>query len=154
MPGVAFESRILKKLTSIVLKPVYANVACVPDELEFIVTRLPTVPLTIKFSTVVVVDAGNVIVDGCTVLVILANVFAPVITNAPAPPWLSVGYEYPPPANVLDDADVMLIVPEPLVVKFEPDAVKVAPDITIVPPPNAIALTLVPVDENVPLVKV
>jgi hypothetical protein len=36
----------------------------VPGVLEFNVTKLPAVPFTLKADTVVVVDAGNVIVAG------------------------------------------------------------------------------------------
>ena len=152
--GVAFESLMLKYPTLTVLVPVYVNVLCVPAELELIVIKLPAVPFTLKSATVVVVLAGKVMVAGCTVLVMSANVFAPVITNAPAPPWLSVGYENPPPANVLDDALVMLIVPVPLVVWLVPDAVNVAPDTDIVPPLKAIDLVNAPVDDTAPVVNV
>ena len=62
------------------------RVARVPAVLLFSVTKLPAVPDTENAETVVVVLAGNVIVDGTDVAVMLMKVLAPVIVSAPAPP--------------------------------------------------------------------
>jgi hypothetical protein len=51
-----------------------------------IVIRFPPVPLKLKSLNVVVVPAVKRTDAGCTVFVMLLNVFAPVIVKAPAPP--------------------------------------------------------------------
>lgn len=127
-------------------------VACVPADELLSVTKLPTVPVRLKSENVFVVEAGIVMVAGCTVFVILANVFDPVIVSAPVPPWLIVGYEKPPPAKVFADPDVRLIVPVPVVVSPDPLAVKAAaPELVTTndpPEPKAIVRDVDPVDLN------
>ena len=100
-----------------------------------IVTKLPDVPESIKLLTEVVTPAGKVTVVGCTVLSIVTNVLAPVSVSVPTPSWLIVLYEAPPPANVLADAEVKLIIPGPEVVKL----VAVAASQTV-PEPDRITL--------------
>jgi hypothetical protein len=75
-------------------------------------------PLAFQLVKVFVVPAVNKIDVALVllrVLVMLLNVFEPVIVKAPAPPWLSVQLNVePPPTNVLADAEVMEIVPVPV----------------------------------------
>ena len=79
------------------------------------VTRLPAVPLRLKSPNVFVVAAVKRTDVGCTVFVMLVNVFEPVIVKAPAPPWLRVQlYVDPPPTKVLAVAAVMEIMPVPV----------------------------------------
>ena len=66
------------------------TVACVPADVQLIVTRLPAVPDRLKLVKVLVVLAGNVTVVGRTVFVMFVNVFAPLMVRAPAPPWFRV----------------------------------------------------------------
>ena len=74
------------------------TVACVPADVQLIVTRLPAVPDRLKLVKVLVVLAGNVTVVGRTVFVMLDHVFVPLMVNAPAPPWFRVQlYVEPPP---------------------------------------------------------
>ena len=61
-----------------------------PAVLLLIVIRLPTVPVKLKLVTVVIVLEGKVTVAGWTVLVMFVKVLAPVMVNAPAPPWFKV----------------------------------------------------------------
>lgn len=144
---------------------------CVPGELEFIVISFPAVPFTRKVpEIVVVVDAGKVIVLALPVSENdnKVNVFAPVITSAPADEATVYVKEYvaPPPAKVrelalaeliaipvmLDNVPVVLlhtvvaavevsdhVPPEPI------DTVVDAPDIA-----NVKHVTLNPALENVP----
>lgn len=119
--------------------------------LLFNVIRLPAAPDRLKLVNVLVVLAGNVIVAGCTVFVMLSNVFAPLIVRAPAPPWFRVQLNVdPPPTKVLAVAAVMEIVPVPVpavVVKLVGaellNAIVDAPGHTNVPPLNV--RSLVPV---------
>jgi hypothetical protein len=118
-PPVAAISLIAQKLTFTV-PDALESVARVPEVLLFIVMRLPEVPARLKpeVNVVVVLD-GKVMVAGCVVLLMSANVFAPVIVSAPAPPWLRVQLKVdPPPAKVLAVAAVkeMMPVPVPAVV--------------------------------------
>ena len=53
---------------------------------EPIVIRLPDVPDRLKLLNVLVVPAVNSTDAGCTVFVMLLNVFEPVMVKAPAPP--------------------------------------------------------------------
>ena len=77
--------------------------------------------------------------------------FDPETVKAPAPPLFNVGYEKLPPAKVFAKAEVIEIVPEPDVLKFDPLTVQLAPEIAQELPPNVIALKLDPVEENVPV---
>jgi len=82
---------------------------------EPIVIRFPAVPDKLKLVNVFVVPAVNKTDAGWTVLVMLLNVFEPVMVKAPRPPWFSVQLNVdPPPANVLKVAAVMEIVPVPV----------------------------------------
>ena len=82
---------------------------------EPMVIRLPDVPDKLKLLNVLVVPAVNRIDAGWVVLVMLLNVFEPVMVKAPAPPWLSVQLNVEPlPTNVLAVAAVMEIVPVPV----------------------------------------
>ena len=89
------------------------NVALVPAVLELSVMRLPAVPEAPKALTVCIVPAVSVMVAGCTLFVMLAKLLLCWIVSAPAPPWFSVGYVFPPPVNVLALALVMLMTPVP-----------------------------------------
>ena len=111
-PPVALMSLMSQKLTELT-PDASLRVARVPDVELLSVIRLPLVPETVNALTVVTVLAGNVIVAGCTVLVMLVKVLAPVIVSAPAPPWLRVGHVFDAPAKVLAFALVMLIVAVP-----------------------------------------
>ena len=77
----------------------------------------------------------------------MAKVLLPVMVRVPAPPWFRVipEQEMPPPAKVLADALVRLIVPVPVTVrsKDEIPTVKAEParDVVHVPEPNAIVRT-------------
>jgi hypothetical protein len=135
----------------------------VPEVLLLIVIKLPAVPFRLNPDRkVVVVLAVNVTVAGCTVFVILSNVFAPVIVSAPAPPWLSVQLKVdPPPTNVFAVAAVMEIVPVPVpAVVVKPvgtallNAVADAVGQTNVPPLNVRFLVPVAVVYAVPTVSV
>ena len=162
-------SLMLQKLT--LLTPLASdNVACVPAEELLIVIKFPLVPETLKAPTVVVVLAGNVIVAGWAVLVMLAKVLACWMVSAPVPPWFNVGHVNAPPANVLALVLVMLIVPvEALTVRFAalvfalqatplPAAVHVPdPSVSVlVPTPkaNEPRVTFLLLPSNVPLVSV
>jgi hypothetical protein len=108
------------------------------------VIRFPAVPDKLKLLNVVVVPAVNKTDAGCTVFVMLLNVFEPVIVKEPAPPWLSVQLNVePPPTKVLAVAAVMEIVPTPVpAVVVNPvgaallNAVVFAAEISNVPPLN------------------
>ena len=76
-------------------------------------------------------------------LVMLVNVLLPEIVNAPAPPWLSVGYTTPPPPNVFAEALVIEIVAAPVSVAVEPDEklhAKPEPVTVHVPEPRLIGI--------------
>jgi len=85
---------------------------------EPIVRSLVDSPLAFQSVKVFVVPAVNkidVALALLRVLVMLLNVFEPVMVKAPAPPWLSVQLNVdPPPINVLAVAEVMEIVPTPV----------------------------------------
>jgi hypothetical protein len=89
----------------------------------------------------------------------LLNVFEPVMDKAPAPPWLRVMPEKEklPPAKVLADALVRLIVPVPVtvspvvVVAFHTVPVPVQ---VIFPVPKAIVLVFALFKLNVPVLNV
>ena len=88
---------------------------CVAAVTLAIVIRLPAVPFRLKLLNVLVVPAVKRTDAGCTVFVMLLKVFAPVIVNAPAPPWFRVQLNVePPPTKVLAVAAVMDIVPVPV----------------------------------------
>ena len=66
--------------------PLVFESVCVAAVTLEIVIGLPKMPLKLKLLNVVVVAAVKRTDAGCTVFVILLNVFAPVIVNAPKPP--------------------------------------------------------------------
>ena len=135
---------------------------CVAAVTLAIVMRLPAVPFRLKLLNVVVVPAVKRTDAGCTVFVMLLNVFAPVIVSAPAPPWLMVQlYVDPPPTKVLAVAAVMEIVPVPVpaVVVYPVgaallNAVAAAVGQISVPPLKVRSLVPVPVVYAVPTVSV
>ena len=102
----------------------FDNVAAVPADELLIVKTFPAVPNAVKLETVCVVPAVNVIVVAFVAvyeLVIFANVFEPVIVNAPEPPWSNViAPQFAlPPLKVCADEDVIVTVaPDPETVKF------------------------------------
>lgn len=124
--------------TPLVLDRVKVPLAPVRDK----VRRFPEVPDAVKFATVVVTFGKMIVQAVGFVLLISANVFVPVIESDPAPPWLSSGYDNPPPANVFALPEVMLIVPVPeLMVKLVEVAAfhaVPAPTKVNVPEPNVI----------------
>ena len=129
---------------------------------EPMVIKFPAVPDKLKLVNVLVVPAVNNTDAGCTVFVMLLNVFEPVMVKAPAPPWLSVQLNVePPPTNVLAVAAVMEIVPVPVPavvvnpVGFELlNEVALAPVQTIVPPLKVRFFVPAPVTNLVGQVKV
>jgi len=145
----------------------FESVNCVPDTLLCNVTKAPSTPEAVNSETVWVVLAGNIIVAGCAVLVMLLKVFEPVMVNAPVPPWFKFQYVSPPPTNVLALVLVKDIVDVPalkvrLVVVVASHAVVVAPVIetvldpsvkvlaTVVDKSNVVAVTLKPLVLKVP----
>lgn len=153
-PPVALMSLMSQKLTELT-PDASLKVACVLGVELLSVIRFPLVPDTPNALTVVVVLAGNVIVAGWTVLVMLVNVLAPVMVSAPEPPWFSVGHVLPPPANVLALALVILIAPVPVTVKFVDVAQFHAvpePETAHVPEPTFNVRAVVPEESNEPQV--
>jgi hypothetical protein len=144
----------------------------VPDDLDSVceaavtdpmVSSLPDSPLAFQFVNVLVVPAVNridVAPVALYVLVILPNVFAPVMVNAPAPPWFSVmpEREAPPPAKVFAEALVRLMVPVPLTVpEVDVNAAPVPVRVTALEPILNVAVeskTLVKVTEKFEVAKV
>ena len=85
----------------------------------FNVSKRPDAPVPVSALTVIVVDAGNVIVfaavDAAYVEVMSLNVFAPETVNAPAPPLFNAQAKVePPPTNVLAVVPDILIEPTPV----------------------------------------
>ena len=129
---------------------------------EPMVKSLVDSPLAFQSAKVFVVPAVNKIDAALVllrVLVMLPNVFDPVMVNAPAPPWLSVMPEKEklPPAKVFADALVRLIVPVPVTVS--PVVVAVVhtvpvPVQVIFPVPKAIVLVSVLLELNKPVLNV
>ena len=169
-PPVALMSWMVQKLT-LTVPDASVRVARAPTVELLSVIWLPLVPETLNALTVVIVLAGNVIVAGCTVLAMLAKVFAPLMANAPAPPWARVPNDLPPPANVLALALVIVMVDAPaLTVTFAasvevfhatplPVTVQTLLAVVIVfAPPAAVANVLIdtawPLESIVPFVSV
>ena len=130
------------------------KLARVPAALLLIVTKLPNTPDKVKSANVCAELAVKVIVLGLVVAVKSLNELLPEMVNAPAPPWFSVEYEPPPPANVFAVAAVILIIMPVIVIPVADaleNAVAPAPVIVYVPDP-VMDLVSVPVLANVALV--
>ena len=130
------------------------KLARVPAALLLIVTKLPNTPDKVKSANVCAELAVKVIVLGLVVAVKSLNELLPEMVNAPAPPWFSVEYEPPPPANVFAVAAVILII-MPVIVMPVADALEnaaaPAPVMVYVPDP-VMDLVNDPVLANVALV--
>lgn len=93
----------------------FESVARVPGAVLVRLIRFPAVPFRLKLLNVVVTAPGNATVAGCTVFVMLLNVFASSMLRVPAPPWFRVQLNVePPPAKLFAALPVMEIVPVPV----------------------------------------
>lgn len=131
----------------------FRKITCVVSD-DPSANKFPDEPFKLKAVKVFVVPPVN-----CTrpiaVLVMLANLLEPEIVSVPVPPWLIVGHVWMlPPAKVLVNADVRLIVPVPVTVRFVEVAQFQAEEplaaIVQVPEPIAKVLALDTVDEKPP----
>lgn len=84
------------------------------------------------------------------------NVLLPLIVKAPAPEFSRIGHVLLPPAKVLADPEVMLMVPDPVTVRFveveQSHAEAPAPLTVHVPEPNARVRVLELEEAKVPVV--